>query len=386
MSNKQGKKSHESSLNKGSFIDFFSDMPDPRLDRKKLYNLTDIFVVVLCGVLTGAESWVEIEQFGKVKLNWLRQFVPLVNGIPSHDTLGRVFSLIDPEEFGKRFLGWIRSVSKKTKGGVIAIDGKTLRRSHDESSGRSAIHMISAWATENRLVLGQLKTSEKSNEITAIPELLKLLDINDCIVTIDAMGCQRKIARQITSQGGHYILGLKGNQSKLAEDVEDFFSCAQRDDFSFLRHDYTKTTEKDHGRIETREYWIADEASFDADGAWGGLKSVGMVKSTRNTKNGLSVDTRYYICSCEGLSANGFAHAVRGHWGIENSLHWVLDVAFREDECRVRKGHAAENLSRIRHVALNLLREEKEVCKLGIKAKRHRCAIDEEYLQAVMGF
>jgi predicted transposase YbfD/YdcC len=386
MSPKKIRRNRRKDSTKACFVDFFADMPDPRLDRKKQHELIEIFVVALCGVLTGAEAWTEIEQFGKVKLKWLRQFVRLKNGIPSHDTFGRVFSLIEPEEFGARFLEWIRCVAGKTKGRLVAIDGKTVRRSHDKASGKSAIHMISAWAVENRMVLGQLKTEEKSNEITAIPELLRLLDIQGCIVTIDAMGCQRKIAKQITGQGGQYILGLKGNQAKLAEDVEDFFACAHRDKFAHFRYDYHQTVEKDHGRIDTREYWIVDEPSFEVGDEWGGLKSVGMVRSKRELADGIEMNTRYYICSCENLPARDFAAAVRGHWGIENSLHWVLDVAFREDECRVRNGHAAENLARLRHIALNLLREEKEVCKLGLKAKRHRCAIDEGYMQGVLGF
>jgi predicted transposase YbfD/YdcC len=386
MSAKTLRRSRKKAKKKACFVDFFADMPDPRLDRKKRHELMDIFVVALCGVLTGAETWTEIEQFGKVKLKWLRQFIRLKNGIPSHDTFGRVFGLIDPEEFGARFLDWIRYVSRKLKGKLVAIDGKTLRRSHDAADGKSAIHMISAWAVENRLVLGQLKTEERSNEITAIPELLRLLDIEDCIVTIDAMGCQKKIAQQITGQGGQYILGLKGNQGKLAEDVEEFFQCAEKDRFAHFRYDYHETVEKDHGRIESRKYWIVDEPSFEAGDEWGGLKSVGMVRSKRELSDRIETETRYYICSCEELSAQDFAAAVRGHWGIENSLHWVLDVAFREDECRTRKGHAAENLARLRHIALNLLREEKTVCKLGIKAKRHRCAIDEKYLQDVLGF
>ena len=380
------KKSKSTDSTERSFVEFFADMPDPRLDRKKQHELIDIFVVTLCAVLTGAESWTEIEQFGKVKQEWLRRFVRLDNGIPSHDTFGRVFSLIDPEEFGARFLDWIKSLCKKGKGKLIAIDGKTLRRSYDRADSKAAIHMVSAWAVENRLVLGQLKTEEKSNEITAIPELLALLDVRGCIVTIDAMGCQKKIASQITKGGGDYILGLKGNQGKLVDDGAEFFDCAQRDQFAHFRYDTCKTVEKGHGRIETRECWIVDENSFDLRGQWGGLKSVGMIRSERQTKEGVESSVRYYICSREGLSAKDFAAAARGHWGIENSLHWVLDVAFREDDCRIRKGHAAANLSMIRRIALNMLREEKEHCKLGIKGKRHRCAIDEKYLEAVLGF
>lgn len=366
-----------------SFIDIFADLPDPRLDRKKEHKLIDILVVTLCAVLTGAEGWTEIEQFGKVKLDWLRKFVALENGIPSHDTFGRVFRLLQPREFEKRFLRWMGSVCSKTP--LIAIDGKTLCGSHNKGDGKAAIHLISAWAVENRLVLGQIKTDEKSNEITAIPELLSVLDLAGCIVTIDAMGAQRKIARQITAKGGDYVLGLKGNQGKLKKDVARFFSCAVRDDFVLLEHDYHKTVEKDHGRIETREYWIVAEDSFEVKDEWGGLKAVGMVKSERIVDGVPSWEVRYFLCS-RMMTAKAFAKAARGHWGIENSLHWVLDVAFREDDCRVRKDHAPENLATVRRLALNLLREEKTVCKLGVKAKRHRCAIDEEYLQTIMGF
>lgn len=369
---------------KASFLEFFAALPDPRLNRKKRHQLIDIFVVTLCAVLTGAGEWTEIEQFGKVKLDWLRQFVQLENGIPSHDTFGRVFSLIDPEAFGQCFLNWVKEICRDNK--LVAIDGKTVRHSYDKKDGKAAIHMVSAWAAENRLVLGQLNTAEKSNEITAIPELLKLLDINGCIVTIDAMGCQKKIARDITGQGGDYILGLKGNQEKLAQEVEHFFACAERDEFAYLRHDYCKSVEKEHGRIETRECWVVDEDSFEVNGDWGGLKSVGMVKSERLIGEKVERETRYYISSLKGATAAAFVGAVRGHWGIENSLHWVLDVVFREDECRIRKGHAAGNLSVVRRIALNLLREEKSICRLGLKAKRHRCAIDDGYLATILDF
>jgi len=368
-----------------AFLDFFADLPDPRLDRKKQHQLLDIFVVTLCAVLTGAESWIEVEQFGKVRLEWLRRMVPLANGIPSHDTFGRVFRLIDPEAFGERFLAWIQEVCQQSGGKLIAIDGKTVRGSYDRRDGRAAIHLLSAWAVENRLVLGQCRTDEKSNEITAIPELLRLLDVQGCIVTIDAMGCQKVIAQQITEAGGDYVLGLKGNQTKLKDDVAHFFACAERDGFAHLQHDYHKTVEKDHGRVETREYWIVAEPSFEVKGEWGGLAAVGMVRSERVIDGVPSLEIRHYICS-QRMPAPAFAGAVRGHWGIENSLHWVLDVVFREDDCRIRKDHAPENLAIVRRLALNLLREEKAICKVGLKAKRHRCAIDPTYLQAVLGF
>lgn len=380
-----GSKKQSETEKKRTFVEFFADMPDPRLDRKKKYELVEIFVVALCAVLTGAETWIEIEQFGNVRLAWLRRFVALKNGIPSHDTFGRVFSLIDPQEFGARFLNWVQEVCRTSKNRLVAIDGKTVRRSHDKNAGKEAIHMVSAWAVENRLVLGQCKTDEKSNEITAIPELLKLLDVRGCLVTIDAMGCQKKIAQQITASGADYALGLKGNQLKLQDEVDSFFHCAHKDKFAHLEYDYHKTVDKDHGRIETREYWIVAEESFEVKDEWGGLKAVGMVKSERRIGNELECETRYYLCS-RMMSADAFAKAVRGHWGIENSLHWVLDVVFREDDCRIRKGHAAENLSVLRRIALNMLREEKAVCKVGLKAKRHRCAIDENYLEMILGF
>jgi predicted transposase YbfD/YdcC len=366
-----------------AFIDFFANLPDPRLDRQKRHALIDIFVVTLCAVLTGAEGWTEVEQFGKVKLPWLRRFVKLENGIPSHDTFARVFRLIDPKEFGERFLAWVASICGSS--GLVAIDGKTVCGSYDKRDGKAAIHMVSAWAVENRLVLGQIKTNAKSNEITAIPELLRLLDVKGCIVSIDAMGCQKKIAQQITESGGDYVLGLKGNQSKLKTEVETFFECAERDNFAHLEHDCHTTVEKDHGRIETRKYRIVAEDSFEVKDEWGGLNAVGMVKSERIVDGVASHEKRYYICS-RMMSAEAFGTSVRGHWGIENSLHWVLDVVFREDDCRVRKDHAPENLSTVRKVALNLLRKEKTICKLGLKAKRHRCAIDDSYLENIMEF
>jgi len=369
---------------KQSFVEFFRDLPDPRLDRRKRHDLVEMLVITLCAVLTGAESWIEIEQFGKVRLDWLRTFLKLENGIPSHDTFGRVFRLLDPEEFGRRFLDWIQSVCLKGKGRIIAIDGKTLRRSYDRADHKAAVHMISAWAVECRLVLGQLRTEAKSNEITAIPELLRLLDVKGCIVTIDAMGCQKAIAQQITKAGGEYVLGLKGNQTQLRDEVDHFFRCAERDDYAHLDHDRHETVEKDHGRVERREYRIVAEASFEACGEWGGLRAVGMVQSERTTAEGTSRETRYYICS-RMMSAQAFAAAVRGHWGVENGLHWALDVVFREDDSRVRKDHAPENLSIVRRLALNLLREEKTICKYGLKAKRHRCAIDNSYLIEVLG-
>ena len=366
-----------------SIIECFADLPDPRVERTRHHKLIDLVVIAICGVISGAEHWTEIEEYAEIKEGWLRTFLELPNGIPSHDTLGRVFARLDPEVFCQCFLDWIRTLYDATGGKAVAIDGKTLRRSYDRGGEKAALHMVHAWAVDNHLLLGQVATDEKSNEIAAIPELLKVLDLNGCLVTIDAMGCQKKIARQITGKGGDYVLGVKGNQAKLKADVETFFDCAACDAFAHLKYDYHKTVEKDHGRIETRKYWIVDEASFEVKGEWGGLKAVGMVKSERIVDGVPSYETRYYIAS-RMMSAQAFAKAARGHWGIENSLHWILDVAFREDECRIRKANGPQNFGVLRRFALSLLKQEKVICKLGVKSKRKRCGWDNSYLLAVL--
>ena len=366
-----------------NIVECFADLPDPRVERTRDHKLIDIIVIAICAVISSAEHWTEVERYGKMKKEWLETFLDLPNGIPSHDTFGRVFARLDPDIFCECFLGWIRTLYAETDGKAVAIDGKTLRRSYDRADEKAALHLVHAWAVENHLLLGQVACTEKSNEITAIPELLKVLDLNGCLVTIDAMGCQKKIARQITGKKGDYILGLKGNQAKLRDDVETFFRCAQKDKFAHLACNYHQTVEKDHGRIETREYWLVAEDSFEVGDEWGGLKAVGMVKSERLIGNELECETRYYICS-RMMSAEAFAKAVRGHWGIENSLHWVLDVAFREDECRIRKKNGPQNFAILRRFALSLLKREQKVCKLGIKSKRKACGWDNDYLLTVL--
>ena len=366
-----------------SITSFFSVLEDPRSDHTRRHKLIDIMTIAICGVICGADSWVELEQFGKSKEEWLKGFLELPNGIPSHDTFGRVFALLDAQQFRDCFLAWVQAVSAVTRGQVIAIDGKTLRRSHDKSLGKSAIHMVSAWASENRLVLGQTKVAEKSNEITAIPELLALLDISGCIVTIDAMGCQKEIARLIIEDSGDYVLALKENQGQLYREVKELF---EDEGLVASEGDFHETVNKGHGRLEHRRCWsIADQeyiSYLNLKGEWRGLRSVAKVTGERRIGEKVSIESRYYISSLPG-DAEQLLRAVREHWGIENSLHWVLDIAFREDESRVRKGHGPENLATMRHMALNLLRRETS-SKGGVKARRLRAGWDETYLLKVL--
>lgn len=367
-----------------SLLEHFRELADPRAEHLLDHQLIDIIGLTICAVICGADSWVDIENYGKAKADWLKGFLGLANGIPSHDTISRLFAALDPDALRECFLNWVRAVAQLSQGEVIAIDGKTLRHSYDRGSNKGAIHMVSAWASHNRLILGQVKVDEKSNEITAIPELLKVLDLHGCIVTIDAMGTQTAIAQEIVARGGDYILSLKGNQRNLHEDVQQLFNWALQTQFKDIAHEYCQSVEKAHGRIERRRYWLLSEVEHLIDAErWVGLQRVGLVESERRVAGQApTIERRYYLLSLDG-NVERFARAVRSHWGIENQVHWVLDVGFGEDASRVRKDHAPENLALVRHVALNLLRQD-TTSRGGIKAKRLKAGWDNEYLSLLL--
>jgi predicted transposase YbfD/YdcC len=365
-----------------ALIEHFAGLEDTRLERQKRHKLLDIVVIAVCAVLCGAESFPAIEDFGRARYEWLKQFLELPEGIPSHDTFNRVFRLLDAVKFQECFLSWMQAVAAATQGEVIAVDGKTLRRSFDTAAAQRAIHMVSAWATENGVVLGQRKVDDKSTEITAIPQLLEVLALRGCIVTIDAMGCQRAIAQKIVERGADYVLALKGNQPTLEQAVERFFVTGPKAKTHRANCDSFEQTEQGHGRLETRCYWISAELEAELTAAaWPGLRSIGLVEAARTLAGETTVEQRFYLTSLQP-DALRFAHAVRNHWGIENGLHWTLDVTFHEDQSRLRAGHGPENFAVLRHIALNLLRQEPS--PKSIPRKRLACALDPDYLLKVL--
>jgi len=363
----------------------FSNVTDPRGPNIE-HQLFDIIAIAILGTICGADGWVEIEQFGYQKLNWLSQYLWLGNGIPSHDTFGRVFARINPEEFQASFMEWVKALHQITQGQVIGIDGKQMRGSHDQRQGKRAIYMVSAWAEQNHLVLGTRQVDEKSNEITAIPELLRLLESKGCIVTVDAIGTQTKIAKQIIKAEGDYLLAVKHNQGKLHRDLEMLFSYDQQQGFEDTPYDYAKEVKKGHGRIDVRECWTTSDPEYLACVAqahkWANLKSIIMIVRKRLIDGEETVKTRFYISSLSP-NAQRILQATRQHWSIENGLHWVLDIAFNEDRSRVRKDHAPANLTVLRHMAVNLLKQETSA-KGGIKAKRLQAGWNEDYLLKVL--
>jgi predicted transposase YbfD/YdcC len=362
--------------------DHFAELTDPRR-REVIYPLINVVVIAICAVICGADDFVAIARFGTTKRDWLAQFLDLKTGIPSHDRFNAIFAAIKPAEFEKCLLSWITALHEVTGGQVIAIDGKTLRRSFDAASSKAAIHMVSAWATANHISLGQVVVDAKSNEITAIPKLLEMLELSGAMVTIGAMGCQTEIARQIVQAGADYCLAVKENQPTLYKGIVDFFRKHVDDDFAGIRMRYHVTDEEGHGRKEARCYMICPVPEDLPDRArWRGLKAIGVAASDTQRDGKKVGENRYYILS-KFISARRFADAVRGHWSIENRLHWQLDVTFQEDQCRIRQGHPDVNFSILRRAALSLLKNETAL-KVGIKNKRLTAGWDGSYLEKVL--
>ncbi len=368
----------------GSVFSHFSNIEDPRIsNHNKRHELMDILVLSILAIICGADSWVAVAEFGEAKIEWLKTFLTLPNGIPSHDVIGDLFARLDAEQLQTSFLAWINSLVTISDGNIIAIDGKTLRRSYDKGTSRGAIHMVSAWSVQNSLVLGQVKTDEKSNEITAIPQLLEMLNITGGIITIDAMGCQKNIANKIIQKGADYVLALKGNQGGLFDDVQLYLDTAIENHFKGIAFAHHETIDKNHGRVEVRRYWVTEQIQWVTQKKdWSKLTSIGVVESERHINGDVSIERRYYINSIPA-NAKRFSEAVRRHWAIENALHWCLDVGFNEDQCRVREGYAAQNFSILRHIALNLLKQEKSA-KVGIATKRLKAGWNTRYLTKIL--
>ncbi len=364
-----------------SLVEHFRTVEDPRLGQNKRHKLLDIIVLSICAVVSGAEGWEAIEEFGYDKQEWLRKYIGLENGIPSDDCIARVLSRILPSQMTESFMAWTRSVSKLTEGEVVAIDGKTVRHSYNSKEKRGAIHMVSAWATQAGMSLGQVKTDEKSNEITAIPKLLALLELKRCIVTIDAMGCQTEIAQQIIEKQANYVLAVKGNQSLLHQAIVDYFEVAiAANQPKLCQMQCDEDIDAGHGRIETRRFYLSSCLdTLPTPSRWKGLQSIAMVESERIVEGKATRQSRYYLCSF--IDIHSFARAVRSHWGIENSLHWVLDVTFREDDSRIRTGYSPINFNIFRQLALNLLKNEPS--KLSIKRKRFKAALSDSFRESI---
>jgi predicted transposase YbfD/YdcC len=364
----------------------FGELKDPRQAINQTHLFMDILVISICAIVCGADDWEAVADYGEAKEEWLSTFLALPGGPPAHDTFWRIFRHLDAEQFQSCFLKWIASMVELKNGQVIALDGKQLRRSHDKSGGHAAIHMLSAWATENQLVLGQLRVDEKTNEITALPELLAALDVSGCIVTIDAMGCQTEIAQTIIDGGGDYLLELKENQRLLFADSEWLFSDLPAAGVVLTPPYVARDVNKDHGRIEIRQAWVITDPkilwALRGSEKWANLTAIVKIEAERILPEKRESNIRYYLASFP-IQARQAITMTRHHWHIENRLHWVLDIAFREDECRIRKDNGPHNFAILRHIALNLLKQE-TTCKLGIKNKRLKAGWDDNYLLRVL--
>ena len=363
---------------------YFADLPDPRLERCRRHKLIDIIAIAICTFLCGGEGFTDMEEFGKSRQEWLETFLELPAGIPSHDTFGRVFARLSPSGFERCFEHWVQASVKNLSGEVLAIDGKCVRHSFDKGNKKEAIEIVSAWAENQRLCLGQVKVKEESNEIRAVPELLKVLDIEGAVVTLDALNTQKEIARQIREKNADYVLSLKGNHSGLKKEVEELF-CAIKEGRTFgyhLQSDFR--IDKEHGRIEERRCTQVEVSPtrFSEGELWKDLRSVAMVKREREVGEKVSCEVGYYLSSLE-VNAKRMQEIIRGHWSIENSCHWILDVVFREDDSRIRARNAAQNLTLLRKLALSMLSKEKS-CKRGIKVKRFKAALDLDYLLKIL--
>ncbi|PML00499.1 transposase [Vibrio breoganii] len=359
------------------FTKHFSSLVDPRQSAKVSYPLFDVLFLTVCAVITGAEGWEDIEDFGRAHLGWLQEKGLFEQGLPVHDTIARVISRLDAEQFQLCFTRWVNSLCEVTEERFIAIDGKALRSSYDRNSRTSTIHMVSAFCAQNKLVLGQVKAEKKSNEITAIPEILRVLDLKGCLITIDAMGCQKEVAETIVNNGGDYLLAVKGNQKKLFHAIKSEFSALEDD----LKE---SPLEQQHGRLEIREYRVIPAPKTEPFNDWSGIESIGQAISFRYDKTGkkCSLEYRYYISSKE-LNEETFATGVREHWGIENSLHWVLDTAFNEDACQIYRENAAQVLAVVRHMAVNMLRSD-TTRKASIRRKTKMAAMEISYLEQIL--
>jgi predicted transposase YbfD/YdcC len=373
-------------LSETNIFSYFADLEDPRTGNNIAHPLENVITIAILAVICGADGWVDVESYGKAKKDWLATFLNLEKGIPSHDTFGRVFRWLDEEAFQSRFVQWTASICQQTQGEIVAMDGKKLRRSQDKRKGRDGIWMVSAWASENRLVLGQKKVDEKSNEITAVPELLAQLDISGCVVTLDALNTQTAIAKQIVGANADYILAVKKNQGTLYEDLEMLFDGFEENHYQSVSYQTAKRTNDGHDRQEYRQVWVVTDPEYlvylRKGTQWAKLTSLVKLTAVRVTDTKTEITTRYFISSWQ-TSAQSFLNAIREHWQIENGLHWVLDIAFREDESRIRKDHAPQNMAVLRHLALNLLKRDTSV-KVGIAAKRKMAGWDNHYLLHVL--